>query len=361
MQTKTFTSAVPPAQHGAFDYAELARLGLSPDEIIDFSVNSNPYGPPPGIREAIAQTPLDRYPDRECLALRAKLAALHGIGIDQIVVGNGTAELLQLIAFAFLERGARVVVPEATFGEYERVAQLMGAEVSRLRWIPAEAHLLFDLEAKFTYLGDSLATANLVFLCNPNNPDGSQLSPDWIARDWAMRNPNTLFVVDEAYANFLSDPQTLIDAHLPNVIVVRSLTKDYALAGLRLGYAVGQTQWIEALRRARPAWNVNALAQTAGTAAIDQMDWLRETVAHLHRDKATLVSGLRALRLKPLPSNVHFFLVNVVDGAAFRSKLLHHRIMVRDCASFGLPEYVRIATRTPQDNARLLAAARLCL
>jgi histidinol-phosphate aminotransferase len=361
IQAKPYSSAVPPAYHGAFDYAELAKLGMSPDEIIDFSVNSNPYGPPSAVREAIAQTPLDRYPDRECLALRAKLAEMHGIGVDQIVVGNGTAELLQLIAFAFLERGARVVIPESTFGEYERVAQLMGAEVSRLRWTPAEAHLLFDLEAKFTYLGDSLVTANLVFLCNPNNPDGSYFLPDWIARDWVKRNPNTLFVVDEAYANFLTEPQTIIDAHLPNVIVVRSLTKDYALAGLRLGYAVGQPEWIEAIRRVRPAWNVNALAQTGGAAALDQQDWLRMSVAQLHRDKTDLVRELRALGLKPLPSNVHFFLVNVSDGAAFRSKLLHHRIMVRDCASFGLPEYVRIATRTPQDNAQLLDAARLCL
>jgi len=334
---------------------------MSPDEIIDFSVNSNPYGPPPGIREIVEQTPLERYPDRECIALRAKLAEVHGIGIDQIVVGNGTAELLQLIAFAFLERGARVIIPETTFGEYERAARLMGAEVSRLRWDPDAAHLLFDLEAKFIHLGESMATSNMVFLCNPNNPDGSYILPDWIANDWARRNPDTLFVVDEAYAQFLMEPQTNISANVPNVIVVRSMTKDYALAGLRLGYAVGHPDVIEALRRVRPAWNVNALAQAAGTAALDQSDWLRTTVVQLHRDKTYLVNGLRALDLKPLPSNVHFFLVNVSDGAAFRSKLLHHQIMVRDCASFGLPEYVRIATRTPQDNARLLDAARLCL
>jgi histidinol-phosphate/aromatic aminotransferase/cobyric acid decarboxylase-like protein len=176
-----------------------------------------------------------------------------------------------------------------------------------------------------------------------------------------LRNPDTLFVVDEAYAQFLMEPQTLINTPLPNVIVVRSMTKDYALAGLRLGYAVGHPDVIEAVRRVRPAWNVNALAQAAGAAALDQSDWLRTTVAQLHRDKTDLVNGLRALGLKPLPSNVHFFLVNVSDGAAFRSKLLHHRIMVRDCASFGLPGYVRIATRTPQDNALLIDAIRLCL
>src|ERR1700733_13133675 len=104
-----------PTHHGAFDYVELARLGLSPDEIIDFSVNSNPYGPPSSVYEALARVPLDRYPDRECLALREKLAQRHGIASENIVVGNGTAELLLLIAFAFLERGMTVVVPQVTF------------------------------------------------------------------------------------------------------------------------------------------------------------------------------------------------------------------------------------------------------
>src|SRR5262245_56118897 len=113
-----------PAHHGAFDYAELARLKLSPDEIIDFSVNSNPYGPPPGVREAIAAVPLDRYPDRECLALRQRLAAIHGVEIENIVVGNGTAELLQLIALAFLERDACALMPQVTFSEYARVVSL---------------------------------------------------------------------------------------------------------------------------------------------------------------------------------------------------------------------------------------------
>ncbi|MEO0598510.1 MAG: aminotransferase class I/II-fold pyridoxal phosphate-dependent enzyme, partial [Chloroflexota bacterium] len=141
-----------------------------------------------------------------------------------------------------------------------------------------------------------------------------------------------------------------------NVLYVRSLTKDYALAGLRLGYAIGHPDIIEAIRRVRPAWNVNALAQSAGLTVLDEGDWLKSCVQQLHQDKEKLVAGIEKLGLPVMPSYVHYFLVNVGDATAFRSELLKHKIMVRDCTSFGLPEYVRIATRTPEDNAKLLQA-----
>jgi histidinol-phosphate aminotransferase len=337
---KSNRELISPAHHGAFDYAELAQLGLAPDNVLDFSVNSNPYGPPPGVREAIAAVPLERYPDRECLALRHKLAELHGVNIENIVVGNGTAELLQLIAFACLERDDTVVMPEVTFGEYGRVVQLVGANMAY--WHPAAGEI---------------QDARLVFLCNPNNPDGTWIPPEKI-NQLAQKYPRTLFVVDEAYSNFLETPQTIIDSGCPNVLAVRSMTKDYALAGLRLGYVVGQPDLIEVLRRLRPAWNVNALAQAAGLAVINSGDWLNKTITRLHQNKRELVGGLQSLGLKPLPSLVHYFLVDVANAAEFRSKLLRHGVMVRDCASFGLPEFVRIATRTPEDNQHLLAAIK---
>jgi L-threonine-O-3-phosphate decarboxylase len=327
------------AHHGAFDYAELQRLNLSPDEVVDFSVNSNPYGPPICVHEAIMAVPLERYPDRECLELRHQLAQLHAVPMDQIVVGNGTAELLQLIAFAFLTGQSRAVVPAVTFSEYARVVSVMGASAG-----------VWDLADPAT-----LADADLAFLCNPNNPDGTWVSLAQI-QAWADRYPQTLFVIDEAYNNFMQEPQTLIGTPQDNILVVRSMTKDYALAGLRLGYVVGAPERIEAIRQRRPAWNVNALAQAAGVAVLHSGAWLAETTAQLHRDKAELIAGLRELGFAPCESQTHYFLMRVGDGAAFRAALLRHKVMVRDCASFGMPDYVRISTRTPQDNARLLAA-----
>jgi len=349
----------PPAHHGALDYDELRRLGYSPDEVTDFSVNSNPYGPPPGVREALSRVPLDRYPDRECIALREKLAERHNVNVEQIVVGSGTAELLLLIALAFLRPGDRAAVPEVTFSEYGRVASIVGAAVQSLTWMPKNGHAFFDPQVQMRDAAARFAGVRLVFLCNPNNPDGTHLPASWISERWVAQHPETLFVIDEAYANFLPEPESIIGPMPSNLLVVRSLTKDYALAGLRLGYAVGHPDLIEAVRRVRPAWNVSALAQAAGLAVLDQDGWLRDTVRRLHDDKRELAAGLRALGLQPLPSSVHYFLINVGNGADFRSRLLRRRIMVRDCASFGLPQYVRIATRTPGENAQLIEAVRL--
>ncbi|NJO82566.1 MAG: histidinol-phosphate aminotransferase family protein [Blastochloris sp.] len=335
------------AHHGAFDYAELNQLGLSPDEIIDFSVNSNPYGPPPGVREAITSVPLDRYPDRECLALRHKLAELHKVGVENIVVGNGTAELLQLLAFAFLEREASALMPKVTFSEYARVVSLTGATIN-------------DWDLAGEGVQTTPENVRLAFLCNPNNPDGSWI-PLQAIQNWAQFHPQTLLAVDEAYSNFMHVPQTVIGLASESILSIRSLTKDYALAGLRLGYVVGQPEIIEAIRRVRPAWNVNALAQAAGIAVLNSHNWLNETMAQLYENKANLIMGLQELGLNPLPSATHYFLVNVDDGQSFRSQLLTHKVMVRDCASFGLPEHARIATRTPEDNARLLNAVERVL
>jgi histidinol-phosphate/aromatic aminotransferase/cobyric acid decarboxylase-like protein len=140
------------------------------------------------------------------------------------------------------------------------------------------------------------------------------------------------------------------------VLVLRSMTKDYALAGLRLGYAVGPPRVVDALARVRSPWNVNALAQAAGLAALRDQGHLRETLDALQAAGAQLVTGLRQRGWDPLPSTVHFFLIDVGDGGRLWARLLREGVLVRDCASFGLPSYVRIAARRPEENARLLAA-----
>jgi histidinol-phosphate aminotransferase len=358
IQPKPEITNTPPAYHGAFDYDELRQLGYSPDEVIDFSVNSNPYGPPPGVREAIARVPLDRYPDRECIALREELATHlrhRVVRTENLVVGNGVAELLMLIAQAFIRTGDNVLVIGTTFGEYERSARLAGAVVHTHS--PS-----IHGDVQYGQIASEIVAyaPRLLFLCHPNNPTGVASDPQRLG-DLADTFPNTLFVVDEAYINFAPETLSVYDhsRDYRNLLVVRSLTKDYALAGLRLGYALGAPDMIRAVAALRPAWNVNGLAQAAGLAVLSQDSWLRETVHQLHDNKRQLVNGLRSLGLEPLPSSVHYFLLNVGDGAAFRSKLLRHKIMVRDCASFGLPEYVRIATRTPEDNAKLLAAVEM--
>lgn len=343
-----------PAVHGALDFGELERLELRPDDVLDFSVNSNPYGPSPKISDALATIPLDRYPDREALALRRALADLLGVELDRILVGNGTAELLWLVALAFLERGDRVLVIGPTFGEYERCARLMGAQVET--WQAAEERG-FAVEPEQVAERLSRIEPRLVFLCNPNNPTGT-IVPGRLIASWAVRHSRCLFVVDEAYLGFAPGLRSALDLGADNVIVLRSMTKDYGLAGLRLGYAVGHQKVIAALARARPPWNVNALAQAAGVIALEDQGHLRRSLRALALAKEELWRGLKAVGLAPLPSATHFFLVPVRDGAAFREVLLRRGILVRDCASFGLPAYVRIASRRPEENARLLTTIR---
>lgn len=348
--------AAPIVEHGAFDYSELERLGLDPNDVIDFSVNSNPFGPSPHVRHAFAVVPLDRYPDRECLAARRALSQYLNAPVDQILVGNGSAELLWLAALTYLQPGDRALVIGPTFGEYERAAALMGAHIAH--WT-ARRETGFAVEPQDVARQLSEHRPRLAFICNPNNPTGTATPLDVIAA-WALDNAETLFVVDEAYLAFAPELSSTVELvcgqSLHNILVVRSMTKDYALAGLRLGYAVGPAFIISAMAKARPAWSMNALAQAACLAALADQGHLRQTLAALREAKADLVAGLQRLGWRPLPSAVHFFLLEVGDGAAFRRSLLRHRLQVRDCASFGLPEYVRIATRRPAENARLLQA-----
>ncbi len=343
---------MPDPIHGALDFAELDRLGLAPEAVLDFSVNGNPYGPSPCVREALAQVPYDRYPDREALALRRVLSAHLDVTADQLLVGNGSTELVWLVALAFVRAGDTVLLVGPTFGEYTRAAVLMGAHLHQYTAQRAESFRVVP-EASRSF--SSNTSRGLVFLCNPNNPTGTFMAPDSIAH-WAATFPRTLFIVDEAYLTFTASAPSVLSVRRPNMLVLRSMTKAYALAGLRLGYAVGSPDILEALRRARPPWSVNALAQAAGIAALQDTAHLTHCLARIAQAKHDFVAGLSALGLTPVPSTTHFFLVRVGNGAGCRQALLQRGMLVRDCASFGLPEYIRVATRRPEENARLLTA-----
>lgn len=340
----------PSAAHGALDFAELERLGLNADNVLDFSVNSNPFGPSPAVHAALAITLLDRYPDRESLALRRALAERLQLSPQQIVVGNGTAELIWLAAFANLKASDDVLILGPTFGEYERAIRLMAATPRQVDALPG-AGFRFDAQ-EITRKLDS-AKFRAVFLCNPNNPTG-QVIPVKTVLAWADAHPQTLFIVDEAYLAFVPGMESVLPAGRANLLVLRSMTKDYALAGLRLGYAAGDERLIHALTSVRPAWNVNALAQAAGLAALNDEAHQKNTLAQLQQEKLFLLAELTTLGFAPLPSQTQFFLVPVGNATSFRQSLLPYGILVRDCTSFGLPEHIRISPRTRLENLRLI-------
>jgi threonine-phosphate decarboxylase len=343
---------VPLAVHGAPDHAELRRLGLRPADVLDFSSNINAYGPSPLVRDAIARTPLDCYPDDETLALRATLAEHLNVSPQCILVGNGSSEVIWLAALAFLRPLDRMLILGPTYAEYGRVAALMGARLK----IPL-AQEKNDFVLPPAEISDVLESwrPRFVFFCNPNNPTGTVLGTEIIGR-FVHNHPHTLFLVDESYLTFVSGLDSAADAERDNVLVLRSMTKDYALAGLRLGYTVANEELISALVRVRPPWSVNAIAQAAGIAALRDEEHLRRSLEQLAAAKGELMAALTQLGMKVLPSAAPFLLVRVGNGAAVRRTLLHKGILVRDCASFGLPEYIRICTRRPEENARLVAA-----
>jgi histidinol-phosphate aminotransferase len=340
-----------PAVHGGPDYAELAALSLSPDQVIDFSASANPYGPSPQVRAALAGVPLDRYPDAQAIALRKRLAQVHGLAPDHIIVGNGTAELIWLLGMAYLQRGDPVVIIGPTFGEYRAAAELMGADVAEYR-APAAADFQPDVAAIEAFI--ERQQPRLTFLCNPNNPSGVYLAREVVEVLVAACGKGSL-VVDEAYRAFVAEPwssEPLVERD--NVVLLRSMTKDHALAGLRLGYALAPPEVVTTLKKVQPSWSVNAAAQAAGLAALRDEGYLRETLPKVVEAKTYLVEELTRLGLRVVPSAANFLLVEVGDGRSLRRKLLSHGLLVRDCTSFGLPEYVRIAARRMEECRRLI-------
>ncbi len=344
--------AIPPVPHGAIMPAELERLGLDTEQVLDFSANINPYGPPPGVREALLTPSIARYPDPEALALRRALAHHLNQPESHILVGNGVSELIWLTALAFLEPGDRVLIVGPTYGEYARAAHLMAAEVIEWRASPQEDFAI-DPDALLAFI--KAHAPKLIFLCRPNNPTG-QLMPLAALAQGAEQFPGSLFVVDEAYLPFAPMARSALALDTPNILVLRSMTKAYALAGLRLGYAVGPESLVTALKRTQPPWSVNVMAQAAGLVVLGQSQWLENTLARLQEDARNLMQTLRNMGRRPHPSVTHYALLPVGDASRMRAALLRQGIVVRDASSFGLPQHIRIAARTPAENARLVHA-----
>jgi len=342
--------------HGGFDTAELRAENLTRDQVLDFSSNINPLGPSPRVRQAASEADLSAYPDRECLDLREALAAKLGVGIDQLMIGNGSTELIHLLARALLRDQSRCLIFAPTFGEYEAAAALAGADIERV-WAAAAEGFGWSMDAAVQTI--NAMRPSMVFLCNPNNPTGVYLDRESVERLSAAVGPNGLLVLDTSYAPLADGAWDALPLlRLGNVAVLRSMTKDHALAGVRLGYMAAAPAVVEATRRLQPSWSVNAVAQAVGLAALADRAHVTAARKVIAEAKAYLPTHLAALGVPAAPSSANFMLARVGDATKVRRALLRRRILVRDCTSFGLPDHIRVAARAPDECARLIAALR---
>ena len=335
---------------------EVAReLGLPLGEIVKMASNENPWGPSPAGLKALQQAArqLHFYPDGNAFYLKQTLAARLKVDPANLIFGNGSNELIEFIGHALLAPGDEVVVSQYCFAVYPIVTHLFGG---RLVTVPAKkyGHDLAAMHAAIT------PRTKIVFVANPNNPTGTQAARAHVLRLVRAMPAQVLLVMDEAYIDFPAQPVDLVPwirkGQTPNLILLRTFSKIYGLAGLRLGYGIGHPEFIAALEKIRQPFNTNSLAQAAARAALD------DTV-HYQRSKTNNAAGLKffgagfqRLKLEYVPSAANFIMVRVGDGQRVFNELQKRGIIVRPMSVYQLPEWVRITVGTPAENARCLAA-----
>ncbi|GAB4447402.1 MAG: histidinol-phosphate transaminase [Chloroflexi bacterium OHK40] len=360
--------------HGALDHAELAALGLRAERLLDFSSNLNPFGPPASVRAALATLDPAPYPDRSCHTLRLALAERHHADPAAILPGNGANELIHLLARALLRPGDAALVIGPTYGEYAHASRLVEARVVELLALwpeppattgaryagPPSVEAADPQQATRLIAAIEQARPRLTWLCAPNNPTGLTVAPETIlALAEVCAIHGGYLILDRSYQDLQRPVEPLPqEVPPPGLIALYSLTKAYALAGLRLGYLLAAPALVARVARYQPAWSVSSAAQAAGLAALADQAFLATTVPQLWAASDQLSSGISALELPVWRARLPMLLVRTGDGAATRSALLKRGCVVRDCASFGLPAWVRVAPQRPEANARLLDAWR---
>ncbi len=332
--------------------ADVAReLGLEPDSIIKVASNENPFGPSPKAVEAaiaaLAEGQL--YPDGGSINLRAKLSAVFGLPADQFAVSNGSNELLELVGHVFLNPGDEVVMGAPAFVVYKIVTLLFGA-------IPVEvpvANFVQDLPAMARAITPK---TKLVYLASPNNPTGTANSEAELVAFIRALPPQVVCVMDEAYAEYVEnapDLRPLIAEGRP-LLCLRTFSKIYGLASLRIGYGYGSKELIGYLNRVRQPFNVNGIAQAAALAALDDGEFVVKCREANRSGLRQLEDGFRALGLSYVPSVANFMLVKVGDGGTVFGKLQAQGLIVRPLQPYKLPEWIRVTVGTPPQNKQLL-------
>jgi histidinol-phosphate aminotransferase len=372
MNISPFLENLPVYQPGR-PIEEVAReLGLDPAGIIKLASNENPLGPSrlglAAMRQALKQVNL--YPDGNAFYLKQKLAAKLGVTPANLILGNGSNEVIELVGHALLGGGgatatslgdggvaamAEVVVSQYCFAVYPIVTALFGA---KLVVVPAKNHA-HDLDAMLAAITPN---TRIVFVANPNNPTGTTASREELARFVNAVPANVLLALDEAYIEFLNEPLDLLpeirNGTKPNLLLMRTFSKIYGLAGLRIGYGIGHPDFIAALEKIRQPFNINSVAQAGALAALDDTKHVEKTRKVNSRGLRLYARTFRKLKLEFVPSQANFILVRVGDGQRVFRELQKLGVIVRPMGGYQLPEWIRISVGTTKENQRCLEALK---
>jgi threonine-phosphate decarboxylase len=330
----------------------------NPDpKIIDFSSNVNPLGYPPSLKKSLknwmAKIPV--YPDHTSAKLKKRLAKYVNVSQDNLVVGNGATEIIYNFCRATIGKNTSVLIPIPTFGEYEAAARLCGSKPQFFKTMDLEEDL-----AKFV---KKIPKNGIIFVCNPNNPTGTLLSEDFILKIVkAAKTKNTLVFVDECFMELTQKSQSIIGKiqNFENIFVLRSLTKSFGLAGLRVGYGVGNKRLVSVLNKIKIPWNISGLAEEAACTALLNKGFLKKTRKLLKAESDFLRKSISKLDgFSCSDASANFILIRTkTDSKLLQKKLLQKKILIRDCSTFrGLDNnHIRIAVRTRKENLKLLRA-----
>lgn len=337
---------------------EVAReLGLNAADIIKLASNENPLGPSPAALAAMERAirTLHLYPDGNAFYLKQKLAAKLGLTPANLVLGNGSNEIIEFIGHALLAPGGEVVVSQYCFAVYPIVTSLFGA---KLVTVPAKEHG-HDIPAMLRAITPN---TRVIFVANPNNPTGTLIPNADIERLIREVPANVLIAMDEAYVEFLEKPCDLLplirEGRAPNLLLMRTFSKIYGLAGLRLGYGIAAPELISAFEKVRQPFNINALIQAGALAALDDDEHITRTRSNNAEGLRCYESAFRELNLPFVPSAANFILVRVGDGQRVFGELQKRGVITRPMGGYQLPEWIRISVGSPAENERCLKALR---
>lgn len=342
--------------------AEVAReFGLDENKIIKLASNENPLGIPASAVAAMqkAMAELGRYPDANGFDLKAAVSAKYDVDSSWVTLGNGSNDILDLVAHTFVAPGQSIIYAEYSFLVYPLVTKAIGARAIE---VPSK-DFGHDLDAMAAAIADD---TRLIFIANPNNPTGTFLRPEALEAFLAKVPSHVIVLLDEAYNEFLSQDLQYDSAawvrKYPNLIVSRSMSKVYGLAGLRVGFAIGQAEVTDLMNRVRQPFNVNSLAQAAAVAALNDKAFLRESAEVNAIGYAQLTKAFDEMGLTYVPSYGNFVLVKMGEddgaGARVNLALLKKGIIVRPVANYGLPQWLRISIGLPQENDALIKALK---